>query len=128
MEPECSLRNTQALVTSHYPKPARSSSYPTSHFLKIHLNIIIPSADGSPKLLLSLRFPHQNPARASPLPHTRHTPRHLILLDFITRTNILLKTIFLNNLSLRCSLKVSDEVSHTYIQKRVTLHCRIFYS
>jgi len=48
---------------------------PTSHFLKIHLNIILPSSTGSPKWSLSLRFPHQNPVYPSPLPHTRYTPR-----------------------------------------------------
>ena len=36
--------------------PVRS---PTSHFLKIHLNIIIHSKPGSPKWSLSFRFPHQ---------------------------------------------------------------------
>ena len=39
---------------------------PTTHFLKIHLNIILPSIPGS----LSLRFPHQNPVYAFPLPHS----------------------------------------------------------
>ena len=49
--------------------------YPTSHFLKIHLNIILPYRTGSPKWSLSLRLPHQNPAYASPLTHTPYMPR-----------------------------------------------------
>ena len=49
---------------------------PTSHFLKIHLNIIFPSMSGAPHWSLSLRFPQQNPVYASPLTHTRHmTPQ-----------------------------------------------------
>ena len=47
---------------------------PTSHFLKIHLNIKLPSTPGSLKCSLSLRSPHQNPVYASALPHTRHMP------------------------------------------------------
>ena len=48
---------------------------PTSHFLKIHLNITLPSTPGSPKCYLSIRFPHQNPVYTSLLPHTCYMPR-----------------------------------------------------
>jgi len=47
---------------------------PTSNFLKIHLNIILPSTPRSPKWSLFLRFPPRNPVYASPLPHTRYMP------------------------------------------------------
>jgi len=48
---------------------------PTSHYLEIHLNIILPSTFGSPNWSLSFRFPHRNPVHASHLPHTRYMSR-----------------------------------------------------
>ena len=63
-----------------YPPPVPLPSQidpvhaPTSHFLKFHLNIIFPSTPGSSKWSLSLKFPHQNPAYTSPLPHMRYMP------------------------------------------------------
>ena len=114
---------------------------PTSHFLKIHLNIILPSAPGSPQ-----EFPQLSPTKTlyTPLPSLiRATwPTHLILVDFITRKmlgeqhrslssslcsflhfpltssllgpNIITSTLFSNTLSLRFYLSVSDQVSHPY--------------
>ena len=73
MGPEGSLPQSQVPATCPYPEPARSNPYP--HFLKIYLNIILPSTPGSPKCPLFFRFPHQNPVYASPLPPTRYMPR-----------------------------------------------------
>jgi len=47
---------------------------PTSHFLKIHLNIALPSTPGSPHWCLSTRFPHQNPVHTLPISRTRYMP------------------------------------------------------
>ena len=44
-----------------------------SHLLMIRLNNL-PSTPESHKRSLPLRFPHQNPVYASPLPHTRYMP------------------------------------------------------
>ena len=42
----------------------------SSHFLNIHLNVILPSRPGSSKCSPYHRFPHQNPVYISSLPHT----------------------------------------------------------
>jgi len=44
MEPEGSLLQSQVPAIYTDPEPARSSPYP--HFLKIHLNIILPPTTG----------------------------------------------------------------------------------
>ena len=68
-----------AFTSAHHLSLSCASSIqsipPTSDFLKIHLDIILPSTSGSPKWSVSLRFPHQNHVYVSPLPHTRYIPR-----------------------------------------------------
>ena len=60
------------------PVPILSQLHPVpttpSNFLKIRLNIILPSTSWSPQWPLSFRLPHQHPVHSSFLPHTRHMP------------------------------------------------------
>ena len=61
------------------PVPMLSQLHPVpttpSHFLKIHLNIILSSTSWSPQWSLSLGFLHQNLVHTSPFLHTCHIPR-----------------------------------------------------
>jgi len=90
MEPVGILPHSQVPATCPYPEPDLPSPCPptTSHFLKIHLNIILPSTLVSPKWSLTFRFPHQNPVYASPLPHTRYMPCPSNYFRFYHQNNI----------------------------------------
>ena len=57
----------------------------TSHFLKVHFNIILPFMRGSSKWSLFLRFPHPSPVR-TPLSPIRATWSSHLVRDFITST------------------------------------------
>jgi hypothetical protein len=75
-----------------------------SHFLKIHLNIILPSTSGSLQWSPSLRPPHQNPVHTSALPHTRHISA--------TQTNV--------KLQFNCH-KIRNQVKHNSNFKKLHL-------
>ena len=70
MEPKGSLQHSQEPLPIPNTRQINPVHDPTSFFLNIHLNIILPSTPGSAKWTLSLKFSHQNPVYASPLPHT----------------------------------------------------------
>jgi len=97
---------------------------PTSLFLKIHFNIILPSTPGSPKWSPSLRFPPKPRIRLSRPPyrymsHQSHFSQllgeeyrllaHYAFFSPVTSSplapNILHNTLLSNTLSLRSSLK-----------------------
>jgi len=65
----------KAPLTLPYLELPQSSPGLPSHFLKIHVDIVLPSTPRSCKWFLSLKPPHQNPARTSPVSHTCHMPR-----------------------------------------------------
>ena len=104
-------------------------SVPTtpSHFLKIHLNIILPFMSWSHQCSLSLRLPLAPPIsfflficrtilgeEYRSLSSSLCNFLHCTVTPSLLRPNILLNTLFLNTLSLCTSLNVSDKVSHPY--------------
>jgi hypothetical protein len=140
MEPEVSLPCSRLPATCPCPESDRSSQCLPTHFLKIHLNVILPYTPGS-STFCSLWFPHQNPLCTSP-PHSCYTPLqfhsfrlitqiifgeayrslssslcsflHSHVTSFLLRSNILLSNSFSNTRRLCFSLNVSDHVSHPY--------------
>ena len=148
MTTEGSLPHSQVPTICPSPEPDQSSPCPRTHFLKTHLNIILPSTPRSSNWSLSLRFPHQKPVYTSIHPIRVTGIAYLIPLDCIIRTifgeeyrslssslctflhspdtsslldsNIFLSTLFSYTLSLRSSLNISDQVhTHTKQQEKI---------
>ena len=133
MESEDSLRHSQVSDILSQLEPFH---IPTTHFLKIHLNIILLSTPGSSMWSLSLSLPDQILYTLLLFSVRASCRVHLTLLDLIARNifgeeyrslssslcsfflslvpssllglNILLNTLFSYTLSLRSSLNVND--------------------
>ena len=82
MEPEGSLLHSRHLSLS---SASSIHSKPQSHFLNIHINIIIPSTPGSRQWFSPSGFPTKTLYTPLPSPIHATCPAHLSLLDFITR-------------------------------------------
>ena len=130
--PHAQQPTTCPWVTSIQSLPPHPTSWGSNLILFFHLRLGLPSGHFLPG------FPHKILYKPLLSPIRATCPTHLILLDFITRTifgeywlrsslcsflhspvtssllgpNIFLNTLFSNTLSLRSSLKVSDQVSH----------------
>jgi len=115
MEPDSSLHHPQYPTIFPILSQTGQAHAPTSHFLKIHLNIIFPSTLGSSKWSISLRFPYQNPLYTSSFPPyvLRTCPVRLILLDLITR--IILDREYRSLSSSLCSFLLSSSILNPYI-------------
>ena len=142
MELEGPLPHSQVPATCPYPEPDKCSPYPKSHFLTIHLDIILHFLLRLPSGLVPSSFPIKTLYMPLVSPIGATCTVHLILLDFIIRKlfgeqyrslssslcsflyctvtssllglNILLNTLFANTIILHSSLSVSDQVSHPY--------------
>ena len=85
MEPEGSLTYSQEPISCPIMSQISPVHAPQTHFLKIHINIILSPTPEPSKWSLSLTFSHQNHVSTSPPPICATCHAHLILLDFIPR-------------------------------------------
>ena len=74
MEPEGSIPHSQVPATCPYPEPADTVQATTFNFLNTHLNIKLPSMNGSSKWSLSLMFPTSKLDKPLLSPYVLHNP------------------------------------------------------
>ena len=137
-----SLQHSQNSTSSPYPQADQSKHAPIE-FLKILLNIILPSTSLSSKWFLSVRFAHHNPVSTSPVvPICATCLAYLTQFDFLNPPNIwqgyiswnsllcyflqspvisshlgpniFFSTLFLKTLNLCSSCNTRGQVLHTY--------------
>ena len=139
MEPEGSYR----IHKSPPPVPVLSQIKPlhaTSHFLKIHFNIILSTITYAPlmspihatcpvhgnllDLITRIIFGEERKSSSSCFCSFIHNP----VTSFLLGPNIFLSTLFSNTLNLCFSLNVTDQVSHPYKTKDniIVLYILIF--
>ena len=98
--------NPFSLQTATCPCPEPDQFIPRfsqSKFLKIHFNIILPSALRPSSWPLSFRFPHQNPLCTYPLFHTLYMPHPFQTSWFDHPTNIWINVSYQNFSMYSCS-------------------------
>ena len=79
------------ILTQIHPVPTTPS-----HFLKIYLNIILPSTSWSPQWSLSLRFPHQKLVHTSPFLHTCYMSPQYSFNNFMQQNKSYIISLFLH--------------------------------
>jgi hypothetical protein len=140
-EPEGSSLCSQEPATGPYSEPTGSTLHSPAYLSNIHSDPILPSTLRSSEWSLSFRLSNQNLVHLSFLSHACHMPHpshspwidlsndiwgwvqimklltvqlHFHVTSSLVGPNIILWTLFLNILSPRASLNVTDQVLHPY--------------
>jgi hypothetical protein len=110
MEPEISLPHSQVPATCLYTEP--SQPY---YFLKIYLNIILPSSPGSSNWSLHLMFLHRNIVHASPPASELHAPP-ISFFSILSPAQLIVSAFFFQNKTIKnCRQFVYNQFYYEFI-------------